>query len=336
MESIIIKYLEGSASQQEQEKLFKWLKNNNNRPIFQKVKHNWQQKLKEDVFFGHGQEETWLKVQSNLWQKNYSGWNKSKKLQMVFSYAAIFILVISIGAFIFYSINRGKTMQLFYTSVIADKGQISKVNLPDGSQVWLNSGSEIKYNNFFASKNRDINLIGEAFFDVVRNENAPMVITCGVLQARVLGTRFNISAYPGNDYINIILEEGSVELKNTDVPSFEYKLKPGEMARFNKSNRELFVSQVNTVKYTSWREGTINIYDQPISEVAKRLNLRFNQKFEYSKEIENLKCTFTIKNESLEDIIKLIEQITPVYAVQEDGIIFLKPDKNKINEINKN
>ena len=328
MQSIITKYLEGRAIEAEQAKLLVWFRNKKNRIVFNGYSLEWKNSLDENQFPG-GSEESWNQIQAQLLQKSYNGWQSCRKMNQFFRIAAIFFFVISIGSLAYFFANQEESLPEFYTSVMAENGQISKVELPDGSLVWLNSGSEITYSNFFASNNRNIKLVGEAYFQVTKNEDIPLVVNSGDLQVKVLGTQFNVAAYPDASHIDVVLEEGSVELLNREVESFSYILKPGERAIFDKYDRKLVLSNVNTSKFTSWKEGIINIYDQSLEELTKRLETRYNQEFEFDDDVKNFHYTFTIKNESLDEIIKLMKKITPIKATQKQDTISFKLDKNK-------
>ena len=144
-----------------------------------------------------------------------------------------------------------------------------------------------------------------------------------------LGTKFNVAAYAGTGAIDVVLEEGLVKLQHKEAKDFRYILKPGNRARFDKENYKLNVEEVNTGKLTSWKDGIINIYNQPLREVLKRLELRYNQEFTIDERLRDYHYTFTITNESLEEVIELMERITPVKATQENEIIYFKPEKIK-------
>lgn len=303
-----------------------------NRLVFNSRKLDWKKGLDKEQL-PVGSEKSWNIIQDQLLQKSFSGWQNSRKMNQFFRIAAIFFFVISLGSAVYFIANRPQPTPQFYTSVVAENGQISKVKLPDGSVVWLNSGSEISYSNLFASTNRKIELSGEAYFQITRNEEIPLVVNSGDFQVKVLGTKFNVSAYPEANTIDVVLESGKVELLNSTSESFSYQLNPGERAIFNKDNRELKVSKVNTAKFTSWKEGILNIYDQSLEEVVSRLETRYNQKFNFEVEVKDFHYTFTIKNEKLEEIIKLMEKITPIKAVQEEDIITFKLDKNKMKRV---
>lgn len=328
MKEIIIKYLEGRATEAEQAELLEWLRIKKNRIDFNSVSLVWKKSLNDQQYPGKS-EETWNKIQAVLLQKSYNGWQKTKKLNQFFRIAALFFLFLSIGILTYYFTTSGTNKTEQYTSVIAENGHISKVELPDSSVVWLNSGSKISYSNSFALTNRNINLTGEAYFQVTKNKKLPLIVTNGELQVKVLGTQFNVSAYPECGEVSVVLESGSVEMLNPNIESFHLKLKPGERAVFNKTSNKLQVSNVNTSKFTSWKEGIINIYNQTLEEVVEKLETRYNQKFILDNEVKNYIYTFTIKNESLDEIIQLMEKITPVKAEQKNDTILFKTDKNK-------
>ncbi len=327
MQEIITKYLEGKASDEEQQQLLEWMRVKENRIDFNSYKLDWKKSLNNQQMESVS-EESWNKVQTQILQKSFTRWQTTRKMNQFFRYAAIFFLVLSISG-VTYFINDVFKQDESFTTVIAENGHISKVELPDGSLVWLNSGSKMSFSNNFASYNRNIKLSGEAYFHVKRNEDLPLVVDGGELQVKVLGTKFNVSAYPENKKVRVVLESGKVELLNSEIESFTYLLQPGELAIFDKAKRNLVVRKVNTVKFTAWKNGIMNIYDQSLEELVKRLEIRYNQEFKISDEIKDLHYTFTIKNESLDEIIQLMEGITPIKVIQKNNIIEIELDKTK-------
>jgi len=333
MNEIILKYLEGTATDAEKAELLVWLRKKENRKQFNFQKSVWKSGQEKDSFPGGGQ-KTWTKIQSDMLERSFEGWQKSGKTQQLLRYAAIFFFLTTLGTLIWIS-NRSSLPPELSTKVIADGGYISKVVLPDGSLVWLNSGSTLSYNNGFAFHDRIVKLSGEAYFDIRKNKDIPFRVMCNELEVKVTGTKFNVNAFPGTDKIRIVLEEGAVELLNKNNTSSGYHMKPGQLAECNVSDMKVKVSEINTYKYTSWKEGVINIYDQTLEEVAERLKFRYNQEFVVSDEVKNYHYTFTVKNEPLNEIIGLIEKITPVKAVQEGAVINFLPDRNKIKRMDK-
>ena len=329
MESIIKKYLSGRSSALEQKELLQWLRLDNHPSIFQKVKLEWENEVsKEEIPSEYRQD--WAEVQ-NLIQRNmqYELFSVRRKLNF-FRYAAIFITLVLVPSLI-YLMQSGKAppSQLVYTTVAADNGQISKVVLPDSSVVWINSGSSVTYNNQFSVKNRDINLLGEAYFKIHKNKELPLLVNISGLQVKVLGTEFSVSAYTEEPNIQVVLEKGKVEISQIYNTSAKQEMKPGELASFSKEKKELVITKVNTHIYTSWKDGLINIYNLPLSELVLKLEKRYNQKFEVDESIKNMPFTFTIKNENLNNVLSLMEKITPIEVIQHGNVIELRNNKNR-------
>ncbi len=331
MKAIIIKYLEGRASENEQQKLLKWVRNKENQLVFNNYRLEWKNSLKRDQL-PVGSKEVWNKIQAQLLQRGSDKWQKSKGIQRFLRVAAIVFFIINIGGLALILSLRNNSQE-YFTSVIAENGQISKVELPDGSIVWLNSGSKITYNNNFATENRNVNLVGEAYFQVTKNKELPLIVNCEELKVKVLGTHFNVMAYTNRKDVKVTLEEGSVELLNGDLKAFSHKLIPGELGSFNKISKKLSVSKVNTFKYTSWKQGIINIYDQSLEELAKRLEIHYNQTFELAENVKSFHFTFTIRNESLDEVIELMEKISPIKAIQINNTIKFELDENKMSKV---
>jgi len=137
------------------------------------------------------------------------------RLNNLLKYAAIFILGVAITSLsVYFTESKGwlRSDQEFVQTVVADKGQISKVILPDSSVVWINSGSKITYNSKFAENNRKIGLVGQAFFQAAHNKKIPFVVDVNGFLVKVLGTKFDVNAYSGEKNIRVVLESGRVEL----------------------------------------------------------------------------------------------------------------------------
>lgn len=332
MKETAFKYFEGRATDAELEQLLHWLRNKENRIVFNRFRLDWKNSLNKDRFPGGGG-ESWNKLQAELGQKSYKSWQKSRRMEQFFRVAAIFFFVVSIGSLIWFFTQQPKNISETYTRVMAENGQISKVELPDGSLVWLNAGSQITYNNFFSTENREVALSGEAYFDVTKNETLPMVVDCSGLKVKVLGTRFNVNAYETENTAEVVLEEGAIELFNAKSNTGFYRMKPGERVNINLETNQYAAGMVNTARYTSWREGIVNIYDLSIEDLVKRLEKRYNQQFELAPEVKDFRYTFTIENEPLEDVLKLMERITPVKVEQTDETIKIELDKKKIREV---
>lgn len=163
-------------------------------------------------------------------------------------------------------------------------GKTSELILPDGSKVWLNAGSRLIYPSFFNDKNREVLLIGEAFFEVAHNEIQPFIVQTTDIRIKVLGTHFNVSAYPTDHLIETVLTEGKVRLEqnNSNMFSESTDIAPGQMAVFNKTERTTLVKEVDIENYTLWKEGLLKFESTDMSRLIKKLERYFNIRFTYS------------------------------------------------------
>lgn len=325
------RYFEGRASKTERHELLDWLRNKENRIVFNSFRLDWRDSLDKDRFPGGGG-ESWNKLQARLGQKSFVRWQKSRRKEQFFRVAAIFFFVLALSSLAWFISHHTSPVPETFTRVVTGNGQVSKVELPDGSVVWLNSGSGISYNNYFSADNRKISLSGEAYFDVAKNEEIPLVVDCGELKVKVLGTRFNVNAYDVGESTEIVLEDGLVELIRDKSEDSFYQMKPGERINVELKTNRYTINKVNTARYTSWKDGIINIYDLPLEELAIRLENRYNEKFELDREVKKFRYTFTIKNERLDEVLKLMERITPVKVKQTEEAIKIELDREKLKK----
>jgi len=162
-------------------------------------------------------------------------------------------------------------------------GRTSEIILPDGTHVFLNAGSRLIYPDFFADKNREVFLVGEAFFNVKHNEKQPFVVQTTDIRVRVLGTQFNVSAYPSDNIIETVLTSGKVRLEqnNTGIFSETTDLRAGQLAAFNKTERTTQLKDVDIENYTLWKENLLKFESTDLSRVVKRLERYSNVRFRY-------------------------------------------------------
>lgn len=328
MKSTIKNYLSGKSSADEQKKLLNWVRKKESQAEFLSIKNEWKNEIiHEDIPTEFRRD--WDHIQSRMVGQIQSEMMRTQRTLRIFRYAAIFIFLITVPSLLFYFSKSNSSTPLIYTTVAADNGQISKVVLADSTVIWVNSGSSVTYNNQFSTSNRDIKLTGEAYFKVTKNKDLPLIVSGGDLQVKVLGTEFCVTAYPEEKDIQVILEKGKVELSSLSHSNFKQVMKPGELASFSKDKKALTITEVNTGLFTSWKDGIINIYNLPLYEVVIKLEKRYNQKFLVDDEIKSIPYTFTIKNENLNNILSLMEKITPLDAVQNGNVIELRYNRQK-------
>lgn len=168
--------------------------------------------------------------------------------------------------------------------LIIPYGKTSEILLPDGTHVFLNAGSRLIYPDFFADRNREVFLVGEAYFEVMHNEKQPFVVQTTDIRVRVLGTQFNVSAYPSDNIIETVLTSGKVTLEqnNTGMFSETTELAPGQLAAFSKTEQTIRLKEVDIENYTLWKEGLLKFESTDLSRVVKKLERYYNIRFKYN------------------------------------------------------
>jgi transmembrane sensor len=235
--------------------------------------------------------------------------------------AAILILpVLSFGLYMSYKFqlaNHGQvSVNQAYNEVFSSVDAITKVTLPDGSNVWLNHSSSLKYPAIFHGNARRVELNGEGYFEVSHNSKMPFIVNTGELQIKAIGTTFNIMAYPEEDRIETSLIIGQVKLQRTEsdgkiIPMLE--MRPTDLAIFQKSNNELSIHTIDDDRYFSWKEGKLVFNKEPIGEVVKKLGRWFNVDIQVKDpELLSLTYTATFVHETLSQVMDLLAMVSPV------------------------
>ncbi len=241
------------------------------------------------------------------------------RLRVSLSIAASVILLITFGALSIISSN--KVFQKTYTENIAPSGHKSNVILPDGTKAFLNSGTILKYDNFFGKKYRNIELAGEAFFEVQKNEKLPFVIVTEDVTVEVIGTKFNIMAYPDDEYVETTVTEGKVTVTENYNKS-SLLLTVNQKATFDKNTNELLLNNINPEPYISWKEDILSFDNENFSNVIKKLERWYNVTiFVEGKDSIADRYTLTIKSESLREVLELISLTTRIeYTIKENKV----------------
>ena len=184
------------------------------------------------------------------------------------------------GSQIVYKNNGSLKGELAYNTLTVPYGKRFDLLLSDGTQITLNSGTSLKYPvQFLKTKNRQVFLDGEAFFNVAKDSVNPFIVNTNGLNVRVLGTKFNLSSYPEDQYVNTTLLEGSVSVYNkqdTFDSSNASLLEPGFKAEWNKYNKQISVEEADIAMHTDWLNGKIILRHVPFKNIVKKLERHYN------------------------------------------------------------
>jgi transmembrane sensor len=246
--------------------------------------------------------------------------------EALLKYAAVFILAFIMGglSLFFIKSSQRNDLSLLYNTIEVPNGERSQISLYDGTKVWLNSGTKFRYPVVFSRISRNVFIEGEAFFDVAKDKEHPFIVNAGTLKIEVLGTRFNICAYPEDNEYYTTLEEGSIFATNT-TNGKSVVLKPGEQVILNRETSLLKHLYVKTELYTSWKGNLLKFEDTPFEDVIKKMERWYDIKITVDPSVNTKeRYTMTIKTESLREMLTLISK-TIDYKINVSSVLIKKP-----------
>jgi len=216
--------------------------------------------------------------------------------------------------------------ELKYNTLNVPYGKRFNVELSDGSVVYLNSGTSIKFPvQFMEGKDREIEIEGEAFFDVAHDENNTFRVRSNGAILEVYGTKFNFKNFPEDPFSEIILTEGSVGVKSDLNDKEMVRIKPSFKAKLNKSGNDVEVTQVNTKLYTSWIDGRVVFRNENIDNLIMKLERLYNVSITNNNQnLSNnfFNATIYVENETIEDVLNYLKEVYSIdYQVVKNKII---------------
>ena len=224
-------------------------------------------------------------------------------------------IMLCFSAYYYYSAKdyvKETLSEVTYMQRYAAMGTREEVVLPDGSKVWLNAGTLLVYPSSFISESRNVYIAGEGFFEVSKDKEHPFIVTTNHLELEVLGTTFNISAYPDNNQIMATLETGRLQVKVNKQPE-KYFLESNEQLIYTPSTGIVQQHKVNAVSHSDWRMGGLFFGNVPFNDVLHTLERVYGVKFHVRTSIyqnQSLRVHFN-RNESLEQVLQIIKILVP-------------------------
>lgn len=241
--------------------------------------------------------------------------------------AALIILSVSLSGVYIY--NNSKNTYLSDYETMVPLGSQTRINLPDGTVAWLNSGSILKYKPSFGQKTRDVYLTGEGYFEVTKDASRPFLVHTSDIHVKVLGTTFNIRSYLEDNFIQVDLIEGLVDvsLNNTGVGQ-PVRLNPDEKAFYNKQSGQLTTSQSEATKSALWTTGKLSFVNASLVDIAKDLERKYNVKIRIeSEQMKKEYFSGSINlNLSLYEILNYID-VDKKYKLEQNGNTIILKNK---------
>lgn len=237
------------------------------------------------------------------------------------------------GDTLFYGSSK-PARELTYNTLNVPYGKTFKLRLSDGTYAHLNAGTQLRYPVKFGIGDRQVFLRGEAYFEVARNEAAPFIVNTKELDVRVLGTRFNVSAYNDDKEVSTVLVEGSVGLYEEGV-LFDLQettlLLPGQLGQWDRQSGEITVRQVDVQDHISWMEGKVIFYKKPFEDILKVLERKYNVRIENRYPVLNKQRYKAIfDNETIEQVMETFTNSRLFsYTIEDNIIIIDKPSADR-------
>ena len=239
--------------------------------------------------------------------------------------ASVVAITVGITAALF-SIGEDKEdMNVAMQTITVPAGQRVNLDLPDGSNVWLNAGTTMKYPVSFMKGKREVILNGEAYFEVRKNEKLPFDVMTKELNVKVLGTKFNFRNYDEDEEVTVNLLEGKVQLENYVKKMGINYLSPSEKVTLNKLTGEMIISRAEVKNAKEWMNGGLFFDEMPLSDIVKELNRSYNVKIHIVDEQlahNRFYALFNRKEQSIYNVLDIITATNQVrYKVEGDSIL---------------
>ena len=236
----------------------------------------------------------------------------------ILKYAAVIIPLLVLGSGIYYTIDRINN-KLNYITYNAPSGVRTKINLSDGSTIWLQPNSQLKYPKKFKNDKREIYFFGQGYFQIAKNVEKPFVVNTGEMNITVLGTEFYVKARPLDKIIETGLISGKVKLSAKNTSKI---LEPNDIVSYSKTNRSF--SDFKDVSNNSyrWEDGNLIFDNSALKTVLRDISDWYNLDLTISPELNlNTNITLTIREESVYEIMEILKMVVPIdYKIKDNKV----------------
>lgn len=339
---LIIRFLKGNASFSEEKELTEWIQASPaNKEEFIASRNIWVNSSMGVIAHKTTTNKRWRDLHHKLGGKHRMMIRYSPAFLLKIASVVVVVFITGMLAARYMMDNRPEDRSIA-CEIVTPLGSRTNLTLPDGTNVWLNAGSKLTYDNTFNHNLRNVYLQGEAFFNVQPNKHKPFIVTAGKINIRALGTSFNVKAYSDENTVSATLVEGIIQVNGVNDHQFSYTLKPQQNITIVKSPTHQFISatigqnndvvkapaspnkispvkpielssRIKTILYTSWKDSHWTIEGEPLGNLAVLLERRYNVKIHLdSPELNSYKFTGTIKNETFEQVLQFLRYTTPL------------------------
>lgn len=322
---LLHRLIAGSTTEEENRQLMEWFRQCTSREeffgLFEKAWEDSSDEMPRDV-----QERMYHRLNRDLGEEKKQikviPW-RSRFSWKIWQRVAVACIIVVLSLVNYNMFHKQKQLSTQNFTVSAEKGQRAFVTLPDSTKVWLNSDTKISYPADYGMKERNVALVGEAYFEVAKNPAKRFIVETKGMQVEALGTAFNINAYRNDNKIIASLFSGSVRVSYEDHIAI---LKPHESVKIDLLTQDFLQYEDNNMKDIAlWRENEITFDGESLEEIACIINRLYNTTIYIEDESLKKECYIgTVRNNSLENFIDIINLTTPVVYENKGDTVFLK------------
>ena len=324
--TLIENYINKDISNEDLNDLMTWV------DISDENQHTFREVLKTyeaaDHFFKNTQQQqkSWTTIQQHISKnQNETIVTEKKTIKLVWLKIVAAIVIISSISLLYINFQkRDLNEEIVYNEIYNPKGQKRLVTMPDGSNIYLNGDSKIKYAQNFDTKKRIVYLEGEAFFDVQHRKNQPFIVYTGKVSTTVLGTSFNINSYKSSKNLSITVQTGKVGVvvKNGKEKHVQF-LYPNEQLNISTDDLVMTKKNVDATEIDSWRVYKMVFYDKPLSEIIQMIEREYDVDIVLERaSLKDIKLTAKFDKSSVRQILDVVAQLSnSKYKIYEKKVI---------------
>lgn len=337
----VARYLDNSFTSKDEALIKEWLDADmENRKTFEAVKKIWNSSAlnKKERMKDFLPEKDWEKVSSEIRKieevkkreriRRFSLIRKRQRYVSNFLKVAALIIVAFTSAYLTLQYTPHSEEQVYVpviNEISTDAGEKANIQLGDGTVVELSAETKLSFPESFRNNSREVTLTGQAFFDVIPDENRPFIIHTQNGIIRVLGTAFDVRSYQEQGSIDVMVTEGVVEISHTEVPQNKLIINRGYKGTISLKDNSLSVEWVDDPQqYTGWLDGRLIFIDQPLSRVFRQIERWYDVDIivdESSKTVLDKQFSANLKTRSVEEVMSVIEVAMDIsYEIKEDQI----------------
>jgi len=315
MNELIIKYISGEISEKEKLQLFHLVESDKEvrkkflSAINLRAFSSWQP-TDNDLSEGIGK---LIKFKKRRTEKH--------RFMYLMRYAAVaFVAIFCSIALIQKFYHSTEKSNIHYEELCIPSGQRAQIKLHDGTVIWLNASSKLRYPSQFNEKERKVELDGEAYFEVAKNKKCPFIVSTEKVNIKVLGTKFNVFAYKGKQEFSTSLLEGSVKLYAPSDESHSIFMKPNEKVELR--NGHFIKHSFTKTDFLLWKDGLYSFDDLPFVDIIKKLEIYYDIKIVVKNaKLKSFKFSGKFRQiDGVESILRIMQQVHPFAYTKDDKL----------------